>query len=91
MNAYKNYFRDLLGMALIVSVTLGGLSIMLDMLAILAYIGHEEVIADLFLHESFYLLAFLLPPYFIGHWVNRPEMVAAARDFQLMKSRAERA
>jgi|GEM_PF-1167600 len=89
MTAYQNFIRDTLGIALIVSTILAGLSIFLDVLGVLAYLNHESHIATIFFHESFYFLGFLIPPYFIAKYINRPDMLAAAQAYQRAKSQAE--
>lgn len=89
MTASEYYVRNILGLALIVSTVCAALSIILDILSGLAFLSHEEVIASLFFHESFYLYLFFIPPYFIAKYINRPELIAAVKEFELMKSRSE--
>ncbi|MDF2152869.1 D-fructose-6-phosphate amidotransferase [Vibrio sp. CAU 1672] len=89
MTASKVYFRDFLGLVLIFSTVLAGLGVLLDMLAVFTYLNHEEAIAISFLHESFYLLVFFVPPYFIAKYINRAELVKAVEEFLLMKSKTE--
>ncbi|MBD0786301.1 D-fructose-6-phosphate amidotransferase [Vibrio sp. Y2-5] len=89
MTTSKVILRNFLGLILIMSVVLCGLYILLDALAIFAYFNHEVVIANQFIDESFYLLIFFIPPYFIGKYINRPEIVQALEDYILSKSKSE--
>lgn len=89
MTTSKNILRDLLGLVLIISTAFVALSVLLDAWAFLAYLSHEDVIATTFFHESFYLLIFLVPAYFIGKLINRPDWVAAAQEYQLRKNSSE--
>lgn len=89
MTASKNFLRELLGLVLIISAAFAALSVLLDFWAFLAYLGHEDVIATVFFHESLYLLAFLVPAYFIGKLINRPDWVAVAQEYQLKKNQSE--
>ena len=82
---FKHYLRELLGLAIVVSVICGMLSLLLDFCALVALFDHHEKIADLFFHESFYLTAFLIPPYFLWKAINQPELVAATQDYQAQK------
>ena len=89
MTASKVFLRDFLGLLLIVSTVLAGLCMLLDVLALFAYVNHEDVIASLFFHESLYLLMFFIPPYFIGRYINKSEWVKAVEEYLLMKSKSE--
>ncbi|EKO3384158.1 D-fructose-6-phosphate amidotransferase [Vibrio fluvialis] len=89
MTASKMFLRDLLGLILIVSTVLALLSVLLDLLALLAYVNHETQVATLLFDESFYLLVFFIPPYFIAKYINRAEVVKAVDEYQLMKSKSE--
>ena len=86
---YKHYLREFLGLAFIVSVVLGTLSLLLDLLAAFAYWNHEELIANLFLHESLYFIVFIIPPYFIAKFINQSELIKASGDYLKMKRTAE--
>lgn len=86
---YKHYLRELLGLAFIISVVLGSLSLLLDLLAVFAYWSHEELIANLFLHESLYYIVFIIPPYFIAKFINQSELTKASGDYLKMKRVAE--
>lgn len=87
---YKHYLREFLGLAFIISVVLGSLSLLLDLLAAFAYWNHEELIANLFLHESLYYIVFIVPPYFIVKYINRSELITASDDYLKMKQATER-
>lgn len=89
MKAYKIILRDILGLIVIVSTILAVLGILLDGLVLFAYVSHEQVIADLFFHESFYLLIFLIPPYFLVKYINKPELVAEIEQYLLIKHKSE--
>lgn len=86
---YKHYLREFLGLAFIVSVVLGTLSLLLDLLAVFAYWNHEQLIADLFLHESLYFIVFVIPPYFIAKYINRSELTRASNHYLKMKRVAD--
>ncbi|RBW63998.1 D-fructose-6-phosphate amidotransferase [Vibrionales bacterium C3R12] len=89
MTASKNFLRDLLGLALIVSTAFAVLSFLLDIMGGIAYFSHEDIIASAFFHESLYFIAFLIPPYFIWKFINRPELIVAVQEYQLNKSKNE--
>ncbi len=89
MTASKMFIRDFLGLLLIICTVLAGLSILLCLLAVFAYANHDTGLASDFFHESFYLLAFFVPPYFIARYINRAETVAAVEQYLLMKSKSE--
>ncbi len=89
MTASKNFLRELLGLVLVISTAFVALSVLLDVWAFLAYVSHEDVIATTFFHESFFLLAFLVPAFFIGKLINRPDWVSAAQEYQLLKNKSE--
>ncbi|CED56707.1 D-fructose-6-phosphate amidotransferase [Aliivibrio wodanis] len=75
MTVSKGLLRDILGLALIISIVLATLDVLLDMLALFAYINHEDKIASVFFHESFYLLVFFIPPYFISKYISSQDKV----------------
>ncbi|MHC0043555.1 D-fructose-6-phosphate amidotransferase [Vibrio campbellii] len=87
---FKHYLRELLGLAIVVSVVFGALSILLDFCALAALCEHQEDIAHIFFHESFYFVAFLIPPYFLWKVINRPDLVAATEEYQANKLELER-
>ncbi|MGF1779296.1 D-fructose-6-phosphate amidotransferase [Vibrio nomapromontoriensis] len=74
MRLSKPILRDALGLGLIISVTLALLSVLLDVLGVLAYFNNEKDIATLLFHESFGFLVFLIPPYFIAEAIKRIEL-----------------
>ncbi|GLR74120.1 hypothetical protein [Aliivibrio sifiae] len=80
MTIPKVLLRDLLGLALIISIVLATLYIFLDMFALLAYFTHEEKIASLFFSESLYLLVFFIPPYFINKYIGYLDTVRTIED-----------
>ncbi len=89
MTASKMFLRDFLGLVLIVSTVLALLSILLDLLALMAYFNHETQVATVLFDESFYMLVFFVPPYFIAKYINRTDVVKAVDEYQLMKSKSE--
>ena len=82
--AFKHYLRELLGLAIVVSVVFGALSILLDFCALAVLCEHQEDIAHIFFHESFYFVAFLVPPYFLWQVINRPDLVAQQKSTKLI-------
>lgn len=68
------YQRDMLGLVLLISTILSTLYILLDMLALFAYLNHEKEIALMFFQQSFYFLAFFIPPYFIAKYIKRMDV-----------------
>ncbi|WP_045490769.1 hypothetical protein [Vibrio harveyi] len=88
--AFKHYLRELLGLTIVVSVVFGVLSILLDFCALVALCEHQENIAHIFFHESFYFIAFLIPPYFLWKVINRPGLVSATEEYQVSKLELER-
>ncbi|EDL55845.1 MULTISPECIES: hypothetical protein [Vibrio] len=89
MTASKMFVRDFLGLLLIVCTVLAGLCVLLCLLALFAYVNHETILASDFFHESFYLIVFFIPPYFIARHINRAETVTAVEQYLLMKSKSE--
>lgn len=73
--AYKHFIRELLGLAIVVSVVFGVLGVMLELFALTALWEHQQTIADVFFHESLYFIVFLIPPYFLWKLINRPTEV----------------
>ncbi|PQJ65519.1 D-fructose-6-phosphate amidotransferase [Vibrio jasicida] len=88
--AYKHYLRELLGLAIVVSVVFGALSVLLDLCALVAFCEHQEDTAQLFFHESFYFVAFLIPPCFLWRAINRPDLVSATQEYQASRCELER-
>ncbi|MCW8348004.1 D-fructose-6-phosphate amidotransferase [Vibrio sp. ZSDZ65] len=74
MRLSKPILRDALGLGLIISVALASLSILLDILGVLAYVNNEATIATLLFHESYSFLIFLIPPYFLARALMRIEL-----------------
>lgn len=91
MTASKVFVRDLLGLVLILSTVLAVLCLLLDSMALFTYLNHEEAIATVLFDESLYLLVFFIPPYFIGKYINRAEVVKAVDEYMLMKNRSDAA
>ncbi|WP_299012925.1 D-fructose-6-phosphate amidotransferase [uncultured Photobacterium sp.] len=87
MKASKLYFRDILGLALVISAILVTLAMIFDVLAVLNYFSHEEALASTYLHESIPLFVFLIPFYFIGKFINRPQWVSEVKAFRLEAAR----
>ncbi|MFB1069864.1 D-fructose-6-phosphate amidotransferase [Vibrio diabolicus] len=87
--AYKHFIRELLGLAIVVSVVFGVLGVMLELFALTALWEHQQTIADVFFHESLYFVVFLIPPYFLWKLINRPELVSADQAYLAMKLEAE--
>ncbi|KFJ87928.1 D-fructose-6-phosphate amidotransferase [Vibrio sp. OY15] len=87
--AYKHFVRELLGLAIVVSVVFGVLGVMLELFALTALWEHQQTIADVFFHESLYFIVFLIPPYFLWKLINRPALVSADQAYLAMKLEAE--
>ncbi|OLQ74051.1 D-fructose-6-phosphate amidotransferase [Photobacterium proteolyticum] len=83
MKASKLYFRDLLGLALVVSAILVMLGGIFGVLAVLNYFSHEEALANTYIHESIPLFIFLIPSYLLGKYINRPKWVSEVEEYQL--------
>ncbi|TOH86892.1 D-fructose-6-phosphate amidotransferase, partial [Vibrio parahaemolyticus] len=63
------------------SVVFGVLGVMLDLFALTALWEHQDAIAQIFFHESFYFIAFLIPPFFLWKIINRSDLVTAAQNY----------
>ncbi|MDF4603031.1 D-fructose-6-phosphate amidotransferase, partial [Vibrio parahaemolyticus] len=50
---------------------------------------HQDAIAQIFFHESFYFIAFLIPPFFLWKIINRSDLVTAAQNYIALKLEAE--
>ncbi|EJC7120178.1 D-fructose-6-phosphate amidotransferase [Vibrio parahaemolyticus] len=87
--AYKFFIRELLGLAIVVSVVFGVLGVILDLFALTALWEHQDAIAQIFFHESFYFIAFLIPPFFLWKLINRSDLVTAAQNYIALKLEAE--
>ena len=83
MTAFRLYFRDLLGLTLLVSAVMVMLGSFFGALAILNYFNHEEALASTYLHESLPLFIFLIPAYLLGKFINRPKWVSEVQRYQL--------
>ncbi|ELR66098.1 hypothetical protein C942_00426 [Photobacterium marinum] len=83
MKASKLYFRDVLGIVLVISSILVTLAVIFDVLAVLNYFSHEEALASTYLHESLPLFIFLIPAFLLGKYINRPNWVAELTAFRL--------
>ncbi|MDD9155221.1 D-fructose-6-phosphate amidotransferase [Aliivibrio sp. S4TY2] len=68
------YRRDILGLVLLISIVLATLYLLLDLLALFAYLNHEKEIASIFFHQSFYFLVFFIPPYFIAKYIKQMDI-----------------
>jgi len=89
MTVYKVILRDFLGLIVIMSVVLATLGLLLDFMVVFAYFSNEQSIAGTFFHESFYLLAFIVPAYFIVKYINNTQMVVELEAYLLAKDRSE--
>ncbi len=89
MTMFKVMIRDLLGLIVIISTILATLGILLDLFVVFAYFTNETTIANMFFHESFYLLAFLIPPYFIAKYITNSQRVADVEAYLLLKHKNE--
>ncbi len=88
--ACKYFIRELLGLAIVVSVVFGVLGLMLELFALTAFFEHQDSIARVFFDESLYFIVFFIPPYFLWKLINRPDLVGAAQSYVAMKIEAER-
>ncbi len=68
------YRRDILGLVLLISIVLSTLYILLNVLALFAYLNHEKEIASTFFHQSFYFLVFFILPYFIAKYIKQMDV-----------------
>ncbi len=87
---YKYLIRELLGLAIVVSVVFGTLGIMLDLFGLTALFEHQTAIAHTFFSESLYFTVFLIPPFFLWKLINRPDLVSARDSYLAEKLEAER-
>ncbi|MCW8329996.1 D-fructose-6-phosphate amidotransferase [Photobacterium sp. SDRW27] len=83
MTASKLYFRDLLGLTLVISAILVMLGSIFGILAILNFYFHEDVLANTYVHESIPLFVFLIPCYLLGKYISRPKWVSEVEEYQL--------
>lgn len=89
MTASRVYYRDLLGLILIVSCIFVVIAVQLDLMAILAHLTHDDAIANLFFHESIPLFVFAIPPYFIARYINQKKWVLESQAYRLQMSKEE--
>lgn len=80
MTQLKVYLRDILGLLLLISTTLAALYVLLDIVALFAYLNDEQEIASTFFQQSFYLLVFFIPPYFIAKYIKRLDIIEPKMD-----------
>ncbi len=89
MTVFKVVLRDFLGLIVIISIILATLGVLLDLIVVFAYFSHEQSIAGTFFHESFYLLVFFIPPYFIVKYINNTKMISELEAYLIVKYRGE--
>lgn len=89
MTMFKVIIRDFLGLIVIISTILATLGILLDLVMVFAYLTNENSIANMFFHESFYLLVFLIPPYFIAKYITNSQRVEDVEAYLLLKHKNE--
>ena len=87
---YKYLLRELLGLAIVISVVLGVLGILLDLFGLTALFEHQASIAHIFFSESMYFIVFLVPPYFLWKWLSNPDLTSARQRYLELKLDAER-
>ena len=75
MTISKVFQRDLLGLILVALTALVALYVLLNMFALFAYVNQETQIASTFLEQSFYLIIFVIPPYFIEKYIKHLNVV----------------
>ena len=83
MSKSKIFFRDLLGLILILSSVSVTIAVLLDLLAVLTHFSHEDMISATFFHESLPLFLFIIPAIVIAKYINRPEWVDAVKNYRL--------
>ncbi|MDX1302918.1 D-fructose-6-phosphate amidotransferase [Photobacterium sp.] len=83
MNAAKIYFRDLLGITLIIFSVLTMLGVIFDFLALLNNLHHEDVLAATYLYESIPLLLCVLPSFVLAKVINRPSWISETEQYHL--------
>ncbi|WP_375748445.1 D-fructose-6-phosphate amidotransferase [Vibrio sp. HN007] len=89
MTASRVYYRDFLGLALILSCVFVVIAIQLDVMALLAHLSHDDAIASTFFYESIPLFLFVIPPYFIGRYINQKKWVSDTQKYRLEMSKKE--
>ncbi|OCH16654.1 D-fructose-6-phosphate amidotransferase [Aliivibrio sp. 1S165] len=75
MTISKVFQRDLLGLLLIVLTALVALYVLLNIFALFAYVNNEDKIASTFLDQSFYLMVFVIPPYFLDRYLSSHHVI----------------
>ncbi|WED24304.1 D-fructose-6-phosphate amidotransferase [Vibrio sp. JC009] len=73
MTKSKLILRDTLGLLLLISTIALVLAVMLDAFALLAYVRHEEVVANTLFSESLPMFVFILPLLFVARYIKRSE------------------
>ena len=83
MKASRIYFRDLLGLGLVISAISVMLGLIFCVLAALNFATHEDVLANTYLHEALPLFLFVVPSLLIARIINRPAWVHDIEQYQL--------
>ncbi|PSW05438.1 D-fructose-6-phosphate amidotransferase [Photobacterium lipolyticum] len=89
MSAAKIYFRDLLGLTLIIFSVLTILGVIFDFLALITNINHEGALATTYLYESIPLLLCVFPSFILGKVINRPAWVSETEQYHLQAAKKQ--
>ncbi|PSW21847.1 D-fructose-6-phosphate amidotransferase [Photobacterium sanctipauli] len=87
MTATKLYFRDMLGLVLIISATMVMMGLIFGVLAVLNFVSHEDALASTYLHEAAPLFFFAIPCLLLGKYINRPQWVHDVEEYLLAKAK----
>ncbi|MGF1701521.1 D-fructose-6-phosphate amidotransferase [Photobacterium makurazakiensis] len=87
MTASKVYFRDILGIILVISAAMVMLGTIFSLLSVLNYYSHEEAYASAYIHDAIPLFLFFIPCILLGKYINRPQWVHDVEAYLLEKSK----
>lgn len=87
MTASKLYFRDLLGLGLLLSAIMVMLGIIFSILGILNYASNEALLARTYFYEAIPLFFFMIPSLLLAKVISRPAWIHDIEDYQLQMAK----
>ncbi|MGF1727479.1 D-fructose-6-phosphate amidotransferase [Photobacterium nomapromontoriensis] len=87
MTASKLYFRDLLGLGLLLSAIMVMLGIIFSILGAINYASDHDILAQTFFYEAIPLFFFMIPSLLLARVISRPAWIHDVEDYQLQMAK----